>query len=209
MAWDPKLAKRIYIGCTSKACVKKNLPAWHYWLKYTKSLREAGKPLLWRARVDLLGDGRHETLILLTHNFPLDVVRGKIVPAPPRHPYCRYIDSVIYMLPKPHPRMAEAFNNGPMSGWGWLSRTSSRMSVIRDSCICRWPGRDPFRAVASVYLPSNPAPTSTTINFIRYATSAAYRAGNKRHDVPYLASWNSLRILYNVIWGLLTPIGLP
>ncbi len=119
MAWNPKLAELVYSGCPDKSCLKKNgwQQSWHYWEKYTKPLREAGKSLLWRARVDLLEDGRHETIILLTHFFPPNFVRGKLAPVRLK-PYCRYIDSRLYMLPTPHPKMAAAFNNGPMSGWG-------------------------------------------------------------------------------------------
>lgn len=115
MAWNLKLAEKIYVGCTNEACVKrlKMESAWNFWLKYTEPLREAGEPLLWSAQVDLLGDGRHETLIRLTHTFSPDFIQGKTVPVPPSAPYSRYFDSLIYMLPSPYPKMAKAFNNGP------------------------------------------------------------------------------------------------
>ncbi|WP_065089071.1 lysozyme inhibitor LprI family protein [Acidihalobacter prosperus] len=117
ISWNQKLAERVYTGCISDACMKKGGgAAWHYWLKYTKPLREAGKPLLWRARVDLLGNGHREILIRLTHIFGPKMVNGKEVLVPPSNPYSRYFDSLIYMLPSPYPAVAKIFNDGPMSG---------------------------------------------------------------------------------------------
>ena len=118
MAWDPQLGEMVYSGCPNKVCLRAWMPGWRYWEKKTEPLRKADKTLLWRTRVDLLGDGRFETIILLTHFFPANWVRGKIVPVPVPKPYCRYIDSRLYMLPSPYPKMAEAFNNGPRAGWG-------------------------------------------------------------------------------------------
>jgi len=120
MPWNQELAERIYVGCTSEACVKRLRmeSAWRFWLNYTKPLRQAGEILLWSARIDLLGDGRHETLVRLTHDFSPDFEHGKPVPVPPSRPYSRYFDSQIYMLPTSDPQIAKTFNEGSYVGFG-------------------------------------------------------------------------------------------
>lgn len=123
MPWNQELAERIYVGCSSEDCVKRLRmgSAWQFWLNYTKPLRQAGETLLWSARVDLLGDGRYETLIRLTHFFGPDVIHGKPVPVPPSNPYSRYFDSLIYMLPSSDdPEMARIFNNGTGFGLAYV-----------------------------------------------------------------------------------------
>ena len=121
MPWNRTLAEMAYSTCPNEACLKKH--GWpkylHYWEKKTAPLRKAGKILLWRVQVDLLGDGRHETLIRLTHYFPPPFFRNsKAVPVSPPKPYSLYIDSKIYMLPSPYPKMANTFNEGPGQGVG-------------------------------------------------------------------------------------------
>ena len=157
MAWNLKLAEKIYVGCTNEACVKrlKMESAWNFWLKYTEPLREAGEPLLWSAQVDLLGDGRHETLIRLTHIFAPKMVYGRQVLAPPSKPYSRYFDSLIYMFPSPYPKVAKRFNLGPGGGAAtdiiqnvgsmnvlYLVLSWSRISS--DIGVTRFTGADPF-----------------------------------------------------------------
>ena len=118
MPWNQELAKSLYVPCKSKACIKEGEPAWRFWLDYTKPLRQAGETLLWSARIDLLGDGRYETLIRLTHIFGPNIIDGKSIPAPPLRPYSRYFDSLIYMLPSSDPQMAKTFNDGANVGFG-------------------------------------------------------------------------------------------
>lgn len=117
MAWNPKLAQRVGRMGPCLAYDRSCKPAWHWWLKKTEPLREAGKALLWRTTVDLLGNGQHETIIRLDHILPYNVVRGRFVPASAIPPYSPYLDDLLYMLPSPNPQVAKVFNN--LFTWGW------------------------------------------------------------------------------------------
>lgn len=117
MAWNRKLAQRVGGMGPCLANDPSCEPAWHWWLKKTKPLREAGKTLLWRTTVDLLGNGQHETIIRLDHILPYNIVRGRFVPPAAIPPYSPYLDDKLYMLPSPNPQLAEVFN--VLFSWGW------------------------------------------------------------------------------------------
>lgn len=122
MAWNGQLAKEVFTGCPQGVCKKGSGwgPVWRYWLHATRALRQAGKPVLWRTSIDLINNGRYETIIRLEHILPYTFVRGRFVPEP-IPPYSPYIDSKLYMLPSPDPQVAKVFNGSFMWGWhvGW------------------------------------------------------------------------------------------
>lgn len=120
MAWNRRLAKEIFTGCPRGDCKKGSGwgPVWRYWLKQTKVLRQAGKPVLWRTTVDLLGNGQRETIVRLEHILPYTFVYGRFVPEP-IPPYSPYIDRKLYMLPSPNPQLAKVFNSNLLFSWGW------------------------------------------------------------------------------------------
>ncbi len=120
MAWNRRLAKRIWIGHPG-GCSPNDTgceSAWHFWLRQTKALREAGHPLLSRTTVDLLGNGQRETIVRLDHILPYKYVYEHHVPKSTLS-YCPYIDVQMYMLSSPNPRLAKVFNSNLLFSWGW------------------------------------------------------------------------------------------
>ena len=106
--WDRALAKKVFMVGPYP-----NSPGyerdWRGWLKDTQVLRRAGKVHLWHTSVDLLGNGQQETLIRLDHVSRSEVIRGGQVVGS-LGPYCRHIDSKLYLLPSPDPALAQSFN---------------------------------------------------------------------------------------------------
>lgn len=90
---------------------------WEDWLKTTRVLREKGAPVMWRTRLDLLGDGQHETIIRL--RMPPDKHAGQTRSdlQPSFSQYRPFMDSELYMLPASHPQMARWFNGDMGAGW--------------------------------------------------------------------------------------------
>ena len=106
--WDRALAKKVFtVGPYPHSPGYEQ--GWRHWLAQTRALRRAGKVHLWRASVDLLGNGQKETLIRLDHVSRSEVIRGGRVVGS-RGPYCRHIDSKLYLLPSPDPTLARVFN---------------------------------------------------------------------------------------------------
>ena len=103
---------------------------WEDWLKTTRVLRKKGEPVMWRTRLDLLGDGKRETIIRL--RMPLDShagqTRSRLHRSVPQ--YCPFMDSKLYMLPASHPQRARWFNG--YMGPGWTSWPTDIIGNTRD-----------------------------------------------------------------------------
>ena len=96
--WNRALAKKVFmVGPYPNSPEYER--AWRQWLKETQSLRRAGKMRLWQTTADLLGNGQKETLIRLDHVPHVEVLirGGRMLVLHP--PYCRQIDSQLYLMP--------------------------------------------------------------------------------------------------------------
>lgn len=138
LPWNRALAKAAETGCPGGICPAHDASSgkgiWANWLRQTKASRRAHQPMLWRTTVDLLGNGEHETIICLRAPF-LGYVNGTPTSVPlPSSSSCPYIDSKLYMLPSPHPRMAQAFNG--FMGWGWAHVPTD---IIRNTLDRKYP----------------------------------------------------------------------
>lgn len=149
--WNRPLAKTVETGYPGGVCPKYAASfcqrSWQGWLRNTRVLRREHIPLLWRTTVDLLGDGAHESLIRLR-------IHGDGPSA-----YSPYIDSKLYMLPSPRPRMARGFNG--FFGWEWANVPTDIIGNTNDKqhpyYVLSW------RRSAALALPSPPYGTSGVI----------------------------------------------
>jgi hypothetical protein len=125
MPFDLALAETIIMNLARRPTGQGD-PFWTEWLKASAPFRTEGKLKLWQTRIDIDGDGIHETMLRLDNPLSTKYWQGEMswtVEADA----CPYRHSTLYMLKSPNDFMKQQVNHGAGAITDIIHFTGSRV----------------------------------------------------------------------------------
>ena len=120
---DLAIAKKIVLGIIPKVAPQKAETTWQKWLTDTEQWRLQAKASMWRARLDIDGNGEQETVVRLTPAFTNKLSKGD---------YCAYTNSYVQLL-EANAQMLENFNSRSVIGDLILDAETKRYLLVQRS----------------------------------------------------------------------------